>query len=127
MINISKIIYDKLINDSRISDYIDDNWLTIDWEQASQSATAPNLILNRITWNTNIIWRRLEIYQISIWETSKSKAEDLRNIVLDIFNRLKEWDVLYSNLENSISDYDNTLKEFWEHLSFKFKMIDSDF
>jgi len=123
-INLAKIVFDRLNTDSRIIAY---PGVTIDWNEAPESVKAPNLIINEISNNSNEIWRRLWIYQISVWENSKLKSDELRDIVIDIFNRWKEGEVKFATLESSVPTYDNKIKEFWHHITFKFKLLDKNF
>ena len=67
------------------------------------------------------------MYQISVWEVSKIRAEALRDIILDIFNRTKETEVKFCSLDSSVSDYDKVVQEYGEHLTFKFKLLDKSF
>jgi len=125
MIDISKIIYDKINTDNRIINYTPS--VTIDWLQAPVGSSAPNIILNDISGSSNEIWRRIQMFQISIWESTKLKSEELRNIIIDIFNRYKWPWIKYINLENYTSSYESSLKEYWYHITFKIKVLDSEF
>ena len=122
MINILEEIYD-LINWG-VSWYSPTP--SIDWHEAEQGETTPNIILNDISDNSNIIGRRLTVLQVSVWENSKIKSSQLRNLIIEILNRYKWGNIKFITFKWSVPAFDSKTKEHGYHLTFMIKSLDKN-
>ena len=123
--NTAQIMYNRLYNHPDFQAL--DPLPIINWEQASRWTPNPCINISLIWGSTLDTWVRLETYQFSIWCDTKLEIVDIKNVLVEIFNRWKSEDIEYCKLDHNVSMYDSDSKSYWEHLGFKIKVFDSEY
>lgn len=124
--NVKWIFYKKLANDVR--------YLALSptpeiyWKLAPQWSPNPCIVINRIAWWTTRQWLRMDLFQISIWSETEIEAEEIKNTVVDIYNRIKKSDWIdYCWLVDDKDIFDEKIGLHGIHLRFKLKIYDPEY
>ncbi len=126
MINIKEKIYEKLSTDAQLLLLIKDIFYKGNNKNGEQTQY-PAVIFHRITGNTNRIWGRKEIFQISVRSESSLTNEIIMDRIALIFNRTNDPQYKYCKLSSITETYDINEKVNGTHLTFDFILYDSQF
>lgn len=127
-IDIRKYIYDRFTNYVNLIQKIwwPENIKSRD-EESIKWIDKPFISYSHIWWSTNNLWIRKDSFQIDIWATNIEEFEEIKDLVVWLFNRSKD-DVVKSQLVNIWPDMSNPEKNlFRKPLTFKFVFKDQKF
>jgi hypothetical protein len=105
-IDIKKIIYDTLKNYTLL---IEKLWTT-DWRviirnvQDVSNTQTPFITFQQVWSRTNAIWIRTAVFQFDVWSKNLQEGEEIKDIVVNLFNRANIWgikSILQRESENS--------------------------
>lgn len=86
-IDLRKYIFDSLVNFSDLTTLIWANNVYVREIEDIASKPKPFVSITSISWNVDIAWIRTWVYQIDIWAESVEQSEDIRDVIIDLFNR----------------------------------------
>ena len=127
-IDIRKYIYDRLTGYVNLIQKIwwPENIICRDL-QTIKGTDKPFISYSEIWWSTNSLWIRNMSYQIDIWATNMEEFEELKDLVVWLFNRSKD-DGVRSKLDSIWPDMSNPEKNlFRKPLTFRFVFKDQNF
>ena len=127
-IDIRKYIYDRLASYVNLIQKIwwPENIICRDL-QTIKGTDRPFISYSHVWWSTNSLWIRKDSFQIDIWATNMEEFEDIKDLVVWLFNRSKD-DGVKSQLSSIWPDMSNPEKSlFRKPLTFKFVFKDQNF
>jgi len=127
-IDIRKYIYDRLTSYVNLIQKIwwPENIICRDL-QTIKGTDRPFISYSHVWWSTNSLWIRKDSFQIDIWATNMEEFEDLKDLVVWLFNRSKD-DWVKSQLSSVWPDMSNPEKSlFRKPLTFRFVFKDQKF
>lgn len=131
MKDIKAQIYTKLSGDSRIISAV---WTDGIHAFSDDSETMenfqdrfPQITYARLGGVPNRIGKRIETFQISSWAKTGREAEDLNNIVVDIFNRTQTEIYKACNIISVDDSYDSETKTKGVHATVRFVIHDNSY
>lgn len=133
MKEIKEFIYETLSADEEIKKltwalWDEENIFFLWWEKQDIPEWSSFIFYSRISEKTNKTWKRVSIFQISVWSEDSLKCEKLKDRVVKIFNRSQYEPYFHCSLENVSEDtYDSEIKAYWINLTFIFIAKDQTF
>ena len=127
-IDIRKYIYDRMANYVNLIQKI---WWPENIKCRDQETIKwmdkPFISYSEIWWSTNNLWIRKVLYQIDIWATNMEEFEEIKDLVVWLFNRsIDDW--VRSQLDTIWPDMSNPEKNlFRKQLTFRFVFKDQKF
>ena len=127
-IDIRKYIYDRMANYVNLIQKI---WWPENIKCRDQETIKwidkPFISYSEIWWSTNNLWIRKVLYQIDIWATNMEEFEEIKDLVVWLFNRsIDDW--VRSQLDTIWPDMSNPEKNlFRKPLTFRFVFKDQKF
>jgi len=127
-IDIRKYIYDRMANYVNLIQKIwwAENIKCRD-EETIKWMDKPFISYSEIWWSTNNLWIRRVLYQIDIWATNMEEFEEIKDLVVWLFNRsIEDW--VRSQLDTIWPDLSNPEKNlFRKPITFRFVFKDQKF
>ena len=121
MHNIKGFVYKQLKNNTDLYNYI---WDRIYPSQAPLWTVKPLIVYNRVWWNIDIKWIRIEVIQVSIWGDKITELEDIMHIIIPIFNNLKTPPIKSADIKQITETFDKDTKSYGIHIDIRIKLIE---
>lgn len=124
MINIKKFIYDELNSLENLKKKVSEKIFNA---KAPVKTTLPFVSINNISdAKINHFWKRVELHQISVWSKDPDELEELKNIIVNKFFKLKKSPIEICNID-SINETENKESEiFGIHIRIKIVALETE-
>lgn len=121
MINIKKFIYDEIVSIPELKNFL---WEKIYNKNWPVNTTFPFLTINNVSdVKINWFWKRTELHQISVWGKDPDELEELKNIIVNKFFKLKKSPIEICNIASINETEDKNIWCFGIHIRIKILAI----